>query len=147
MDIELKSKRLLDIYDDDKCEIDFVREQIVRGNYTMLNNSVSIGNVYKVIYEGDLKSCGYEKAYLYLPTGTGIKEHIHTEDIEKYTLIYGIMSFNNECNITNECLIGCSHGVDIVDEDTIIKTLKINKRMIITSQLNNLDEKLYIKRR
>ena len=145
MDINLKAKNILDLYNDDNQDIDYISKQFKEGNYIVLPDTISIGNVYKIIYEGGIEEYGYEKAYLYIPTGSGIKKHTHKSDVERYTLIYGIMSIDGVCNLENECLIGDSHSIDIVDEDTVVKTLKITNELINKSEINISNEKKYIK--
>lgn len=60
-------------------------------NISIVPNSLSIGLVYKIALEGSLEQDGYEKAILFIPTGSGIKRHIHNNEIEIYKPIQGTL--------------------------------------------------------
>ena len=114
---------------DEEREIQYVFEQIINKNYTILPETIAIGTVLKITLEGDLDKNGYEKGYLVLTPNSGILEHQHINDIEKYTKLTGTMSVKNKTTSENICLIGEKHNIDKVKELTIIKTLKINKKI------------------
>lgn len=124
------AKKVLDLYEDENQNLDNALDEIINRNYTILPTNICVGSVYKVDYEGDLKQEGYEKAYLYLPKGTGIKLHKHIKDIERYEVLMGRLSVNGREVDVNDCLIGESHNIDICSEDTIIRTLKISEELI-----------------
>ena len=69
----------------------------------------------------------YEVGYLYLPKSSGIKEHKHTNDIERYKLISGVLRVFNFPSTNNICPLNHVHCIDPVPEDTIIETCKISK--------------------
>ena len=116
-------------------KIKFVRESISNENYMILPETIAIGLVYKIVYQGSLSENGYEKGFLFIPRGSGIKEHKHIDDVEQYNLIAGILSVKGEKTNTNNCLLNETHNIDIVTEDTIIETIKISKQLI--EQSNN----------
>ena len=125
-----ESNRLLDKLWYDEIDISAVSEILASDKYKILPESIAIGQVYKVSYEGDLLIDGYEKGFLFIPKGSGIKEHEHKDDIEQYTLISGELKLNGESMHVNRCMIGESHGIDPVSVNTAIKTLKISKKLI-----------------
>ena len=110
-------------------ELDYVFEQIENGCYTILPNNIATGKVFKIKYDGNLDKDGYERGFLVLPIGSGIKEHTHTKDIEQYMIISGGLSINGENMLLNECFIGDSHSIDAVSDLTIIRTIKISKEL------------------
>lgn len=114
---------------DEEREIQYVFEQIINKNYTILPDTIAIGTVLKITFEGSLEEDGYEKGYLVLTPNSGILEHKHTDNIETYTCLTGRLSVKNKPTKENTCLIGKKHNIDIVKELTIIKTLKINKKI------------------
>lgn len=113
----------------------FVKSKIAVGDYQLLPKEIADGPIYKINNYGDLKKDGYECGFLYLPAGTSIKEHMHTDDIEQYRLVSGQLSVhgNNQCK--NECHIGQYHNIDPVPVDTIISTCKISKKFFTTLDL------------
>ncbi len=133
-------------------KLKYVKRQIVDGNFSILNHKISTGIVYKVHVTGDLKIDGYEHSFLYITTGSSIKEHIHINDIELYRLISGVLSVNGDIVDEDYCLLDDKHGIDRVEEDTIVETIKLSsnylkERGIFTDcwyQMNELD-KLYQK--
>lgn len=125
-----EANRLLDKLWYDETTISLASKKIEDGNFALLPDSIAIGNVYKVSYEGNLIIDGYEKGFLFIPKGSGIKEHEHKDDIEQYTLISGELKINSEDMHVNRCLIGESHKIDPVSANTAIKTLKISKKLI-----------------
>lgn len=110
--------------------INYIKEKISNQEYSILPDTIAIGQVYKITEFGSLDVEGYEKGYLYLPIGSGIKKHTHINDIEKYTKIQGVLSVFGIKQQTNTCFINESHCIDIVNEDTIIKTFKISKEYL-----------------
>lgn len=124
------ANRLLDGLWNDDIGISFAESKINNNEFTILPDSIAIGDVYKVSYEGSLDKEGYEKGFLFIPVGSGIKEHQHINDIEQYTLICGELKVNGEEMPINRCMIGCSHGIDPVSQNTAIKILKISKKLI-----------------
>lgn len=128
-----KINELFDKYDDKKQNLGYVSEQIKAGNYTFLPDEIANGIVLKIQYEGNLEKDGYEIGFLVLNQNAEIKEHIHTNDIEKYTILKGNLSVNNKEVNENICLINQKHNIDKVKEITVIKTLKINKESLIPS--------------
>ena len=135
MNLDLKSKQLLDMFSDEAEDIEYVKKQLEKGKYTLLPKNVSIGDVYKIAYGGNIDVYGYEKSYLYLPSGSGINEHVHNASIERYTLVCGVMNINGEECTQSDCLFGESHCVDVVPEDTIIKTLKIKDDLVLSADI------------
>lgn len=131
--------RLLDQKWYDEVGIGSIQKKIEEGDYVLLPDTIAIGPVYKISYEGDLENDGYEKGFLFLPEGSGIKKHTHTNDIEQYTLIGGDLKVNGESIEVNRCLIGESHGIDPVSTNTAVKTLKISKKLID----ENMNKKTY----
>lgn len=123
-------KNLFDKYNDEQHDILFVLEQLETENYMVLPDTIAIGKVLKVIYDGNLETDGYERGYLILPYGSGIKEHTHENDIEQYSVLIGVLSINGENRLINECFIGDKHLIDPVPDFTIIKTIKISKRLL-----------------
>lgn len=125
-----EANRLLDKLWYDEITISFANKAIEDGNYTVLPDSIAIGNVYKVSYEGNLLVDGFEKGFLFIPKGSGIKEHEHRDDIEQYTLISGELKIDGEDMHVNRCMIGEKHKIDPVSVNTAVKTLKISKKLI-----------------
>ena len=108
----------------------YIALQFSKGNYQILPIEIAEGEVYKIPIEGSLDEDGYEKGLLYITKGSSIKPHVHTNDVEQYTLQEGTLSINGVPTDINRCYIGESHQIDPVDEPTIIKTLKISKNSI-----------------
>lgn len=115
---ELTIKKIKEKMDKDKLSI------------TLLPDSIAVGKVFKTSYEGNLETDGYEKEILFLPVGSGIKIHTHINDIEQYTCLTGSLKVNGKKTSINKCLINESHNIDVVSENTIVKTLKISKSLI-----------------
>ena len=101
----------------------------------VLPETIAIGTVYKIHYFGDLERNGFEIGYLYIPKGSGIKLHKHVADIERYKKIIGELVVNGEkCDI-NICLIGKSHGIAPVSQDTIVSTCKVTKKYLMETDI------------
>ena len=141
MNLDYKAEKLLDMFDDNIHDIEYVRRMIEMNRYTLLPSSVAVGNVYKIVYEGNIDALGYEKGFLYLPKGTGIKEHVHNTSAERYTLLCGEMNINGQSSLKDDCLLGGSHSVSVVDRDTIIKTLKVSDDLIVNADIYEPENK------
>lgn len=111
-------------------ELLFIYDQIEKKNYTKLPETIAIGDVYKISAFGNLEKDGFEVGYLYLPVGSGIKEHIHINDIERYKLLSGCLKINGSTSDVNICMLNNSHCIDIVSEPTIIQTCKVSKKFL-----------------
>ena len=107
-------------------EIKYVYQQLETGNYTLLPNNIAIGKVYKIPYYGNLVTDGLEIGYLYLEKNSGIKEHPHIDNIERYQLLQGTLAVAGEKCTQNICFLNQKHSIDPVSEPTIIQTCKIN---------------------
>ena len=124
-------QELLETLDDEKQTIEFVVNAILNGEYTTLPDTIANGKVLKILYNGDLKSEeGYEQGFLVLTPNSSIKKHKHINDVEMYTLLYGILSVDGNICDKNICLIDEEHCIDEVTTITIIKTLKVSKRLL-----------------
>ncbi len=124
-------QELLERLNDDNQTLQYALKQILKRNFTVLPDTIANGKVLKIHYEGDLNSEeGYEKGFLVLTPNSGIKTHKHTNDIEMYTLLLGTLSVDGIKCDNNICLIDEEHGIDCVDEITIIKTLKLSEKKI-----------------
>lgn len=135
-------KNLLNNYEDKNQNLEYVFKQIQARNYTVLPDTIATGIVLKIHYEGYLEEEGYEKGFLVLTPNSKIKEHTHINDIEKYTILTGNLSVNNEKTNENICLIGEKHNINRVNELTVIKTLKIDKKLINNfTKKNGMEEK------
>lgn len=119
-----------------KDKVEYVRDKVKAGEFTVLPETIAIGKVYKISRGDSLKKNGIENGFLFIPKGSGIKEHRHTDDIEFYTLVCGSLSVCGKKQDLNVCLIGDKHNIDVVDEDTIIETKKISKNKIINDSWN-----------
>lgn len=125
-------------------EMIFVTEQIENNHFSILPNTIANGKVYKIPAFGNLNTDGYEVGYLYLPTGSGIKEHQHINDIERYKLLNGELKINNSVMDTNICLLNNSHCINKVSKPTIIQTCKISKSYLHTLKMSeNLSPKIF----
>jgi len=105
-----------------------------------LPDTIASGIVLKIHCEGNLEVDGYENGFLVLTPGSEIKEHTHINDIEKYIVLTGKLSVRNEEMNENLCFIGERHNIDKVYELTVIKTLKISKKL-----LDDKDDIVYYK--
>lgn len=114
-----------------------IEDKINKKEYTILNEKIAIGTVYKIKAYGDVENIGIEIGYLYLTKNSGIREHEHTNDIEKYKLLMGTLKINGEDLKENICKIGSSHSIDIVENDTIIRYCKISKLYLEKNNYNN----------
>ena len=122
-------------------KLEYIHKQIKEGNISVLPEKLAIGTVYKIPYQGDLMNDGYELGFLYLSPNSGIKEHIHINDIEMYKPLVGILSVKGEQSEVNYCLLEETHNIDPVLETTIIETVKVNKNYIDSlNQENHLLE-------
>ena len=84
--------------------IEEIKEKINNNEYSLVPDKIAIGEVIKIHIKGDLNIDGYETGYLYLRPNTGIKEHEHINDIERYKLITGtlkVQGINTNLNICN----------------------------------------------
>lgn len=122
-------KNIFDKFNVENDDLTFVFTQLQNNNYIVLPSSIANGKVLKIMYDGNLETDGYERGYLILPYGSGIKEHIHQNDIEQYMVLLGSFSINGEYKLINECFIGGKHSIDPVCDLTIIKTTKISKKL------------------
>ena len=123
-------QELLENYNNENQTIEFVVNAILNGEYTILPDIIAHGKVLKIHFNGDLIEEGYEQGFLVLTPNSGIKKHKHINDIEMYTLLHGTLSIDGIICNKNICLIDEKHGIDTVTELTIIKTLKVNKRLL-----------------
>lgn len=121
---ELISKLPLDILNELPNNIDEIIKKI-----TILDSNVATGIVFKINIEGNLEQDNYELGYLYLLPGSSIKNHMHINQIETYTLIQGDLSINDIKYIKDYCHIGESHSIDQVKDNTIIKTYKVKSKL------------------
>lgn len=128
-------------------KLEYISMEMENGNYTILNDSISKGTVFKIPFRGDLEEDNFEIGYLYIPKGSAIKKHVHTNDIEMYRLIDGILSVDGIKQCNNMCFIGESHNIDKVECDTFIETFKVNKKYLdsIFSEYTTDKEKTLIK--
>lgn len=125
---------------------EFVLEAIRNGYFEMLPDTVAIGPVYKITFSGSLTTNGIEKGFLYIPAGSGIKYHPHLQDIEIYRVIRGSLSVYGQETEINICGFGASHGIDVVAQDTIIETCKMNE-IFLNESLDSYYEKYrYLKK-
>lgn len=60
----------------------YVQMQLECGNYTILPESIAVGIVYRIRYCGNLEEDGYECGFLYISRDSGIKDHVHINNIE-----------------------------------------------------------------
>lgn len=118
-----------------------IREQIENGNFTTLPEEMAIGTVYQIPFYGSLDEDGIELGYLFLPKGSGIKYHQHTDGIERYKLLFGDLSVNLIDTTSNICLLGDFHNIDPVREDTIIQTCNVSKYAL--DMLENFSSKSF----
>ncbi len=125
------ANELLDLYHDDFSDIIFIMNQIDYDNYQLLPRKVvNDMDIFKIVYEGDLKEAGYEKCFLYLPPHSSIRLHTHINDVEEYSVVQGTLNVNGvECSISR-CLLGESHCVNSSNKPIIIKTIKISRELI-----------------
>ena len=135
--------------DKDKIEerLEYIAMELQRRNYKILDDSISQGNVYKISFRGNLDVNMFEHSFLYLPKGSSIKTHKHTEDIELYLLIRGSLSVFGEKVNENMCFLGEEHNIDPVEEDTFIETFKLSKKYLekVSSEYKKNKEKLLSK--
>ena len=83
-----------DISNEDK--IRYVYNQLINGNYKILPDGIAIGKVRKITFDGNLIEDGYERGFLYIEKNAGIKEHTHTNDIERYNALSGTTERNHK---------------------------------------------------
>ena len=121
--------------------LDFIKEQIQAGDYTILPESIAIGTAYKIPSFGSLEKDGIELGYLYLPKGSGIKSHQHINDIEQYRLLFGTLRVNSIDTTSNVCLLGKWHDIACVEEDTIVRTCKVSK--LALDMLENFSDEAF----
>ena len=128
-------------------KLKYICMELRSGNYTVLSDSISIGPVYKIHFRGSLDEDLFEKGFLYIPKGSGIKIHKHVNDIELYRLISGSLSVMGKEDDSNMCFIGEEHNIDVVDRDTFIETFKLNKKYLdkIGFESDNDKEETFVK--
>lgn len=107
-------------------KVRFVLNEIKNGKFEILPENISIGPVYKIKSSGSLDIDGIERGFLFIPTGSGIKYHFHNKDLEVYRLIMGNLKVYGNSTSVNICGFGAFHGIDVVSEDTIVETCKMN---------------------
>lgn len=112
------------------CIRKMIKRKLASKEYSLVSEKLAIGEVYKIHKFGSLEEDGFEIGYLYLPAGTGIKEHEHTEDIERYRLVSGVLRVFGFPSTSNICLLNHVHCIDQVPVDTIIETCKISKEYL-----------------
>ena len=113
-----------------KDYLKYVSSKIQEKDYIVLPDEISNGSVLKINYKGDLEADGFEIGFLVMQKGSEIKEHEHTDNIEKYKCLIGTLSVNGEKTNKNICCIGKTHKIDEVPELTVIKTIKISKKLL-----------------
>lgn len=118
-------------------ELEYILEQISKGNFTMLPDTIAINNVYKIKGFGNLDSDGYKIAYLVIPKGSGIVLHEHISYIERYKLLLGDLNVNNEFVPYNICLLGGMHNINPTNQLTVIQTCKLTNNIC---NINNIDD-------
>ncbi len=111
-------------------KLKYIALEMKNGNYTILGDNISNGTVFKIHFRGNLGKDFFEKGFLFIPEGSGIKEHTHTNDIELYRLIDGSLSVGGEFMDSNMCFIGESHNIDTAIQDTFIETFKVSKKYL-----------------
>ena len=111
-------------------KLKYITMEMKNGNYSVLGNNISNGTVFKIHFRGNLEEDLFEKGFLYIPKGSGIKEHTHINDVELYRLIDGTLSVGGEEMDSNMCFIGESHNIDNVSQDTFIETFKVSKKYL-----------------
>lgn len=121
---------LLETLDDENQTAEYVLKKILKREFSILPDTIAQGKVLKIHYNGDLSEEGYEQGFLVLTPNSGIKKHKHINDIEKYTLLTGILSIDGAICDENVCLIDEEHCIDEVQTITIIKTLKVSKELL-----------------
>ena len=118
----------------------FILNKIQRREYTLLPTSIAIGIVFEIPICGNLEEDGFERSFIYLPKGSSIKKHPHVSEIEKYTLVKGSLKIEGEPVSSDICDLGCSHGIDTVDTDTIVETCKISDKYLLCGYQKNMDD-------
>ena len=116
-------------------EMMFINNQMQNKNYLVLPSTIAKGKVYKISLFGNLDKDGMEVGYLHLTVGSGIKEHTHISDIERYKLLIGELKINGDSMNENICLLNNCHSIDEVSKITVIQFCKVNKLY-----LNKLDD-------
>ena len=120
---------------EEKCVLD----KILEGKVSVLPVSIAIGVVYKIVEFGNLEEDGFEHGYLYLPQGSGIREHSHVSDIERYKVVFGDLNVKGEKVTSNICDLGCSHDIGVVNRDTVIETCKISSKFLSSGYQKNIE--------
>jgi hypothetical protein len=105
----------------------YVKNCLDENKYIMLNDSIAIGPVYKIPLLGELEKDNFEVFFLYLPSGSGIREHYHYNDIEQYRLICGTLKIEGKKLQNNICDINSYHNIDICSSNTIIEVCRVSK--------------------
>lgn len=126
-------------------KIEYVYNQIIKGNYSVLPDDAATGLVFKILFEGDLEEDGFERAFLYIPKGVSIKMHQHTDDIELYELVLGTLRVKGKKYKSYRCFIGQKHNINKVDQVTIIETCKITKKYIVELENNEIEKRRSLK--
>ena len=122
--------KLIDEFNDNSAGMDYIKEKIAKGEITTLPSHLAKGVVYKISYEGNLLVDGYEKGFLFIPVGSGIRNHKHTNEIEQYTCLCGELVINGEKVKENRCFLNETHSIDVTNVNTAVRTLKISKKLI-----------------
>lgn len=137
-----------------KEKLSYVRGKIESGEYILLSDSMAIGPVYKIPCYGELDKDGFEIAFLYVPSGSGIRQHFHEKDAERYKLISGELKIDGKLVDENICHSQTlPHNIDVCSCDTIIETCKVGEpylnhmRLSITSEFFDFFSEIVIENR
>lgn len=122
-------------------KLKFIYFALTNKDYEKLGDNISEGNVFKIHFRGNLEEDNFEKGFLFIPKGSSIKKHTHTNDVELYRLITGELSVSGEKMNDNMCFIGESHNIDKVSRDTFIETFKVSKKYLDTLGKDYTEEK------
>ena len=122
-------------------KLKYIAFALSHDDYQMLGDNISEGNVFKVHFRGNLEKDNFEKGFLFIPKGSSIKKHTHTNDVELYRLITGELSVFGKKMNDNMCFIGESHNIDKVSRDTFIETFKVSKKYLDTLGKDYTEEK------
>lgn len=71
--------------------------------------------------------------------------HEHKNDIERYRLIEGVLSINDQRLHENICTIHQSHSIDRVPIDTIIETFKMTEEYLLQNSLKEINSNTFDK--
>lgn len=123
-------------------KLEYITMSLEIGNYILLNEAISTGKVFKIPFRGNLEEDMFESNFLYIPKGSSIKVHKHTNDVELYRLIKGTLVVDGKEMNINICFIGESHSIDKVSEDTFIETFKVSKKYLDSLGKDYTDNKV-----